>query len=95
MKEERASTNLLNLENHELTVELRKKKQECQNLEETNKSLESQMKTLQAQNWANRLGLFKSNSKTDGAEELKEELLVAQNELECKRNEHRKLTQFH
>ena len=46
LKEERASTNLLNLENHELNVELRKTKQECRNFEATNKSLESQMKTL-------------------------------------------------
>ena len=88
MVEERASVNLLNLENHELNVELRKTKQECSDLKETNKNLESQMKTLQAQNWANRLGLFKNNSKTDGVEELKEDLLVAQNELECKKNEH-------
>ena len=81
MVEERASTNLLNLENHELNVELRKAKQECSDLKETNKSLENQMKTLQAQNWANRLGLFKNTSETNGVEELKEDLLVAQNEL--------------
>ena len=53
------------------------------------------MKTLQAQNWANRLGLFKNTSSTDGVEELKEDLLVAQNELQFKKNEHCKQRQFY